>query len=355
MNKLAMFRNSLPSLLFFSLFIVSGQWAWKLLFAISFLLSAPRIYRAPPPDPDQILLHASPASCTECREDRTRKGISRRGLEDVIKHVMGQQIRRGSQVGMSVSVFLEGEELASVCGGVYRPVGARSSWKPVTKDTIFMSYSVCKGVSATALLTCVDRDECKFEQRVSEIWPAFSQGGKDDVIISDAVSHRSGMPGMSFPVVLVHSLSSLLGWRRAWKEGLRFVEAYIPEWQPGKFASYHFVSFSWIIGGIVEKAANMHIHNVVISRIAKVLQVGEDMFLGLLPADKKGRTAMLEYPPHPFFEKHPISSMRDALLRITAILETKVFAGVANSHTWRNFCLPSSNGFFTAYSVGEMR
>ena len=38
-------------------------------------------------------------------------GVYRRRLEEAIKSVMEQQIGKGTQIGMSVSVFLRGEEL----------------------------------------------------------------------------------------------------------------------------------------------------------------------------------------------------------------------------------------------------
>ena len=353
-NTISKVVDTLPSLLLLSCTLLCGQWVWRAMFATLFVLSAPRIFRAPPPDPDYILKHAPPTSCTESSTGKTRAGVSRRQLEDAIKVVMERQIRRGSQIGMSVSVYLHGEEVASVCGGMCRTLRGGGRWKPVTKDTIFMSYRVCKGVSATALLTCVDRGECEFDQRVTDCWPEFGQGGKEEVSISDAVSHRAGMTGIGLGVVMTHLAAPITGWRRAWEAGLAYIERYRPEWEPGSLASYHYVSFSWIVGGIVERAAKLHIHDVVLSRIAKVLGVEGEMYLGLLPVDKESRTARLEYPPRPFFQNHSVASFRDLVRWFVAVFETKVFAGIGNSYIWRNLCLPSSNGFFTSYSVGEM-
>lgn len=66
------------------------------------------------------------------------------------------------QVGMSVSVFSQGREIATVCGGVCQHMdGGGGSWHAVDDRTLFMSYSVVKGVAATALATCVDAGECR--------------------------------------------------------------------------------------------------------------------------------------------------------------------------------------------------
>jgi CubicO group peptidase (beta-lactamase class C family) len=40
-----------------------------------------------------------------------------------------------------------------------------------------------------------------------------------------------------------------------WRAGERYVAGCRPEWSPGRLASYHYVTFSWIAGGIIERAA----------------------------------------------------------------------------------------------------
>ena len=62
---------------------------------------------------------------------------------------------------MSVCVYYKGRQIANVCGGVYQPLVNGEQWMPVTPSTLFMAYSVVKGVVATALLTCVDGGMCR--------------------------------------------------------------------------------------------------------------------------------------------------------------------------------------------------
>ena len=57
------------------------------------------------------------------------------------------------------------------------------------------------------------------------------------------------------PMRTAHILALARGWQSAWQSGLRFIENYTPEWAPGTSAQYHYVSFSWIIGGIVERVS----------------------------------------------------------------------------------------------------
>jgi CubicO group peptidase (beta-lactamase class C family) len=126
----------------------------------------------------------------------------------VIKERMRAQLEAGTQVGMAVAVYYRGRQVAHVCGGMYRCMGGKEGeWQAVDPNTLFMSYSVCKGVAAAGLMTCVDRGECAYTDAVAAKWPEFAQGSKADVSIAQAVSHRAGLPGLrpSFlPVVGAH-------------------------------------------------------------------------------------------------------------------------------------------------------
>jgi len=161
-------------------------------------------------------------------------------LQAAIGECMRSQLEAGTQVGMAVAVYYRGRQVAHVCGGVYRSMGGTGGeWRAVDADTLFMSYSVCKGVAAAGLMTCVDRGECAYADKVAAAWPEFAQGGKADVSIAQAVSHRAGMPGLSasfLPVVGAHLAAGFRGWRSAWRAGLAFIEQYVPEWPPGTMA-----------------------------------------------------------------------------------------------------------------------
>jgi CubicO group peptidase (beta-lactamase class C family) len=307
-------------------------------------------------------------------KDKDRnKAIDPRRLNDAIEELMLRQLEAGTQVGMQVSVYYKGLHVAHVCGGVYRSMEgwAANDWKAVDPSTLFMSYSVCKGVAAAGLMTCVDRGECAYEDKVSSQWAAFAQGGKGDVTIADAVSHRAGMPGITLsflPVVAAHAAAAVGGWSRAWRAGLAFIENYKPEWPPGSAALYHYVSFSWIIGGIIERVSGQHIHQLVRDRVAAPLHQHGNMFVGLLPRPEHARAARLETPhayaplpegwgaPDEPAEAAPTGGEARGSLskRLLAWLESSVFVAAGNAGLWRRVCLPSSNGFFTAHALGSM-
>mgnify|MGYP003386920169 FL=1 len=172
------------------------------------------------------------------------------------------------------------------------------------EHTLFMAYSVAKGVTAMALLSLVDKGLVGYGERVVELWPEFGAGGagKQDITVGDAVSHRAGLGSLQ-PFSLDALWSCVRGhywgsskeakekvqvkenraraervkdervtdsqgsgsgrgtgtdWREAWRAGERFVEAMAPEFEVGVYARYHPLSFSWIMGGILQRVLLRH-------------------------------------------------------------------------------------------------
>jgi len=134
------------------------------------------------PTTEEILRMGKPRVCGG---DDWSQGEGKR-VGEAVRREVEALILEGREVGVSVSVHLKGRELATVVGGVYSPLEAADGspeWLPVTPKTMFMSYSVVKGIAATALLTCVDAAEVRYDQPVSELWPAFGNGGKDTMTV----------------------------------------------------------------------------------------------------------------------------------------------------------------------------
>ena len=63
----------------------------------------------------------------------------KRNVTEAVIRVMEDHLRDGSQLGMSVSVYFKGREIANVCGGLYRNF-VSDELQPVTPDTLFMAY-----------------------------------------------------------------------------------------------------------------------------------------------------------------------------------------------------------------------
>ena len=141
---------------------------------------------------NQILRRAPPRCTTP--HSHAEDAFAAAPLRDAVIAAMERQLASGRQVGIAVAVYHHGQEICHVCGGVFRAAGSgwERAWTPVDGDTLFMGYSIVKGVAATCLMSSVDRGEVSYQQPVSAVWPAFAARGKGAVTVADAVSHRAG-------------------------------------------------------------------------------------------------------------------------------------------------------------------
>jgi CubicO group peptidase (beta-lactamase class C family) len=162
------------------------------------------------------------------------------------------QLRSGLQRDVQVTAYYKGKRVVNIWGGD----------ASVEETSLFMPFSVCKGVAATAVALCVESGQLDYEESVSSYWPGFAQGGKGGVTVEEAISHRAGIyPNSIAPLFQCW----FADWTSKWSAGLSWVEQCSPATTDtdAPHAQYHMVSFSWIVGGIVEAATGRHITSVV--------------------------------------------------------------------------------------------
>ena len=102
---------------------------------------------------------------------------------------------------------------------------------------------------------------------------------------------------------------------------------------------YHGVSFSWILGGIVELASGKSFHEIVQERVARPLGMLGEMFIGRLPEEQVPRTSILEVPL-----LYPERSLRNLSMqtKLAAYIESRSFVSLGSSGTWKGdmtFCV----------------
>ena len=200
--------------------------------------------------------------------------------------------------GIQISAHFKGQPLLSVWGGACPKSGTA-----VTEDSLFMAYSVAKGVTSTALCMHVGKAGMSFDDSVAAVWPEFAGADKGSVTIGDAAGYRAGMP--THPS-LVNQMQQFRrgGWEGHWNNGKEWVEKAVPEWTPGTKAGYHAMSYSWIVGGIVEALDAVHTTNtkdgvrrplsqIISEDIALPIGRQREMFLGRLPAEERHRVVKL--------------------------------------------------------------
>ena len=249
-------------------------------------------------------------------------------------------------------------------------------------DTLFFVNSVSKGLSAAAFLHLVDTSQCSYDDKVCAHWPNFGTNGKQSVTIEDALSHRAGLqsvggnPAVCFLRCLYEAHTSR-DWRRQWDMFVKETESATPATHPGEFASYHAVSYSWLLGGIVDGVRSNHpppdtpteghIRELIHSALSSPLNIAHsDMCMGVTPPHLEPRLALTEPPNAPTSSyKRCAAALREAagespLLRfvLTNVLgpvEAQVVAAFIGLEAWRRHsCLPGNNGVVTGRALGKV-
>lgn len=277
-------------------------------------------------------------------------------LRQKIRQIVLRELKLKHDIGVAVSVFFKGVEIVCVTGGSVRTKRSPKEWVPVTPETKFCPFSVSKGVAAVALMTLVDRKLISYTRSISKFWKGFP--GNGSFTVEDAVSHRCGLthfPYWLVPAVVSGSFNGALGVDvSVWRKGIDWISSLKPRWNTPNRASYHAVSFSWIIGGIIYYGTGLHIADVVRENVAAVLGAKDEMYLGSVPPSVIYDVALFE-------KQHSISYQRKTeglavcfIYKVFARIESTLLRAFSRLQGFLRICLPSSNGVYTARSLGRM-
>jgi len=255
-------------------------------------------------------------------------------LNDEVKSLIESQISDGRQIGVQVCAYQYGEKIVDTWAGTMGP----NDHRPVKQDSLFCSWSTTKGPTSTALHILADKGIIEYDAPVTKYWPEFGKHGKDKITVTQAMSHQTGV--YKRPTDDDFDLSD-------WDAGMRHVEEAVPRFTPGTKVAYQALTFSWIAGGIIQKASGRHIKDVIREEIAEPLDLMDEMYLGI-PDGLDDRLTVLD-----------IWDPTDWGLP----LDSEIFEAIPNNREawaqinlmkYRKACLPSSNGHFTAHALAKM-
>lgn len=110
-----------------------------------------------------------------------------------LRQAFDLNLREGLEQGGSVSVWQEGCELCTLCGGTAR---GDTPWQA---DTLVPIYSATKAAASACLLQAL-YDCCRGpEMEVRDLWPQFPLS---HCTIAQLLSHQSGLAALAFPAPL---------------------------------------------------------------------------------------------------------------------------------------------------------
>jgi CubicO group peptidase (beta-lactamase class C family) len=239
------------------------------------------------------------------------------------------------EVGASFAAFHRGRCVVDLWGG-YADSKHSRSW---TRDTLANVWSSTKGISAAAAAILVDRGILRYEDTVAKHWPEFAQSGKADITVAQILSHQAGLPGFVEPTSVADQCDF---------EGCTAKLArQKPAWQPGTATSYHAMTYGWLIGEVVRRAAGKSIGKVIADDIARPLSA--DLFVGL-PEAEEGRVAEM-IPPKRAVDMASLPLPDVARMALSNPVQDPL---LPNTRAWRAAEVPAANGQASAMGLGRL-
>ena len=198
------------------------------------------------------------------------------GFDEIVE-VFEQNFELHDEVGAGFSVYLEGEEVVNLTGGVADDAG-----RPYDEDTLQLIFSSTKGATAVCANLLVERGELDIDAPVVQYWPEFGAHGKGDIPVSWLLCHKSGLittdRRMSFDEAL------------DWDVVVEALADSHPRWEPGTQHGYHAVTYGWLVGEVVRRVSGKSLGQFFADEVAAPL--GLDFWIGL-PEDRFDRVSPL--------------------------------------------------------------
>jgi CubicO group peptidase (beta-lactamase class C family) len=240
----------------------------------------------------------------------------------------------GLELGASLCVFVGGRAVVDLWGGVADGMTGR----PWVEDTLAVTFSATKGMTAACANLCIDRGLVQVDAPVTTYWPEFGQAGKSDIPVRWLLTHEAG-------VVAVDELISMDD-IAAWDPVIDKLERQAPAFEPGSATGYHASTYGWLVGEVVRRVSGRSLGAFFAEEVVSPL--GLDAYIGT-PVAELGRLARLE---------QSWSADTKPAADATPTLMTRVFAnpGVIDPDDVRNVTAerPAGGGVTNGRSLARM-
>ncbi|KAL5699466.1 hypothetical protein ACHQM5_030364 [Ranunculus cassubicifolius] len=249
-------------------------------------------------------------------------------------------------LGIQVCAYKDGEVVIDTAAGVL----GRYDPRPVQPDSLFPVFSATKGITAGMLHWLVDNGKLKFEENVANIWSEFGANGKTSIKVHHALNHTSGLHNALASITREDPLLMC-----DWDECLNRIAISSTETEPGQEQLYHYLSFGWLCGGIIERASGKKFQEVLNEAIVQPLNIEGELYIGIPPGvetrlatltvdmeDLKMLTGITNHPELPStFQPSQISQMVTALPILF------------NTLNIRRSIIPAANGHCSARALAR--
>ena len=252
---------------------------------------------------------------------------------DGLRSLLDENVAAGKEVGVTVAVDIDGQQVADLWGGFAD--GART--RPWSENTVVNVWSSSKMVINLAALVLVDRGQLDVDAPVAAYWPEFAGNGKDGVLVRHVMAHTSGVSGWENPMTVQDlcdvdaSTASLAG--------------QAPWWEPGTASGYHANNQGHLIGELVRRVSGSSLTEFVRTELSEPL--GADFQIGLRPEDDERAAEIVPPPPHDI----DFAALDPASVMLRTFANPVFPAEEVNSVRWRRAEIGAVNGHGNARAL----
>jgi CubicO group peptidase (beta-lactamase class C family) len=222
--------------------------------------------------------------------------------------------------------------------------------RPYAEDTLTVLMSCTKGAVAICAGMLAERGLLDVEAPVAKYWPEFAANGKAHVTVAHCLSHTAGLP--TFPIASGITARDFVDWDKC----IRALAEARPLWAPGAYASYHAVTYGFLVGEVIRRITGKSFGTFFADEVARPL--GLEFWIGL-PEAQQNRVA-----PHiPQLGADFRALMVGAGVNVNDPIMIEILAGFDaigeavdffNTPVGRAAELPAGNGVANARSLARM-
>lgn len=263
--------------------------------------------------------------------DQRFSRVEQRFLENMADACTGE-------LGASLAVYHEGQLVIDLWGG-YRDSLRLKVWQ---RDTPVCVFSCTKGVVAIIAMRLVQAGLLDYERKVTAYWPEFGCHGKESTQVKHLLSHQAGLP------ILPTELEAGKIWD--WSEVTSALAASEPKWLAGARHGYHALTWGYLVGGMLERAAGVSLETLLQREICEPLRV--NFSFGLTSERATSAATLVGGSP----SLVAIDLMTDVKLeKMTKLNEAALLTpAAANSAHWRSALIPGANGHCSAIDLATI-
>lgn len=270
-----------------------------------------------------------------------------------VARALTKQLGRGPG-GAAVCVYHRGEKVVDIWGGARNAAG-----EPWRAETMSVSFSTTKGVTATALHILADRGLVDYDAPVARYWPEFAQAGKDAITVRQLLSHQAGLYDIRH---LIDDAARM----RDWEHMTEALARSAPRLTQGSASAYHGITFGWLVGEIVQRVSGRPFAQFVQEEIAAPLDL-DGLYVGA-PAQAAAHAAELLMPERGRQRMAALGDRLDRAQRLAGwfgvrydlrrIADALIVPGIMD-FPWAApetlaASIPAANGLFTARSLAKL-